>query len=140
SSLSLSLSLGGHRKSQHVIKKPVLTAPSPPPSSPPSHASSPPSSSTGFRALLEAVLWGEGEREDAKEGGKEGGTEGGTEGGPRFTLPDGRDLVAGVKVASKVAWEMLSSTLCALLLHLLRRLPFVPEPIGRQHWGRWERE
>jgi hypothetical protein len=120
-----------------------LTAPSPPPSSPPSHASSPPSSSTGFRALLEAVLWGEGEREDAKEGGKEGGTEGetegGTEGGPRFTLPDGRDLVAGVKVASKVAWEMLSSTLCALLLHLLRRLPFVPEPIGRRHWG-MERE
>ncbi|GAB5034911.1 Hypothetical protein NocV09_02200670 [Nannochloropsis oceanica] len=136
---SLSLSLGGQRKSQHIITKPVLTSPSSSPSTPSSRPPAlPPSSSGGFRALLESYLWAERAQEDGKEGRE--GEAGKEEGQRRFTLPNGKVLVATVKGATREAWHIISSSLCSFLFLLLRRLPFVPPHIGRRQWGKGDKE
>lgn len=136
---SLSLSLGGQRKSQHIITKPVLTSPSSSPSTPSSRPPAlPPSSSGGFRALLESYLWAERAQEDGKEGRE--GEAGKEEGQGRFTLPNGKVLVATVKGATREAWHIISSSLCSFLFLLLCRLPFVPPHIRRRQWGKGDKE
>jgi len=87
---------------------------------------------------LESYLWAERAQEDGKEGRE--GEAGKEEGQGRFTLPNGKVLVATVKGATREAWHIISSSLCSFLFLLLCRLPFVPPHIRRRQWGKGDKE